>query len=416
MLSLVAPIVVLLLLVAAALPTEATQGGAISPSVALPAPTGPFPVGRAVYHWRDATRDEFYSDVPGDRRELVVSVWYPAAPDPSATPGPYASPGWEAVGDFWGFGTDGARGHAYPEAPVAAGQARYPVLIFTANGFPPFNHAAIIEELASHGYVVVGINNTYQTPVTVFPDGRAVPVSPAFLTPFFGPFVDPTEEVLRQRAALVDYKVADIQSVLRELERLNAGTDRLAGRLDLSRLGALGHSMGGDASLEFCRIDRRCRAAANLDGAHWTAVGRLGLTVPALRIAADHVETSQPCVDSAAYPAALCEADRVAMVDGWRVVDSTAQPSYVVTVRGAVHSNFLDVPFLPLHPDGIMQAGLAPAAIDGERMWRITCDYLLAFFAKHLDGASAPLLDGPSPGYPEVTFGPPSADHAAGRS
>jgi hypothetical protein len=40
------------------------------------------------------------------------------------------------------------------------------------SGFPPLLLAAIGEELASHGYVVVGVNHTYETAATVFADGR----------------------------------------------------------------------------------------------------------------------------------------------------------------------------------------------------------------------------------------------------
>jgi hypothetical protein len=46
--------------------------------------------------------------------------------------------------------------------------------------------------------------------------------------------------------------------------------------------------------------------------------------------------------------------------------------------------------------------GLAAVKIDPQRAWRITCDYLLAFFAKHLIGADAPLLDASTPPYPEA--------------
>ena len=41
---------------------------------------------------------------------------------------------------------------------------------------------------------------------------------------------------------------------------------RIAARLDLSRLGVAGHSMGGVAGAQFCVEDRRCKAALNLDG------------------------------------------------------------------------------------------------------------------------------------------------------
>jgi dienelactone hydrolase len=227
------------------------------------------------------------------------------------------------------------------------------------------------------------------------------------LSAFFGPFTDPVDEVLRRREAIVDYKVADLQSAVRELERLERGTDPLAGRLDLTRLGALGHSMGGNAALEFCRIDRRCQAAANLDGANWTEVGRSGLTTPALLIAAGYDGGQEPCTDYAGYPIALCEADRAVTAAGFAAVHATAQPSYWVTVRGAAHASFMDVPFLTVVPGGPIEAGVALATIDPARMWRITCDYLLAFFGKHLNGEDAPLLDGPSNMYPEVTYGPP---------
>ena len=55
----------------------------------------------------------------------------------------------------------------------------------------------------------------------------------------------------------------------------------------------------------------------------------------------------------------------------------------------------------------IVKPALDAIKIEPHRMWRVTCDLLLAFFARHLNGAAAPLLDGPAPDYPELTAGPP---------
>jgi hypothetical protein len=56
---------------------------------------------------------------------------------------------------------------------------------------------------------------------------------------------------------------------------------------------------------------------------------------------------------------------------------------------------------------------LAAASIDPRRMWRVTCDVLLAFFGTHLQQEPArPLLDGPSDGYPELRYGAPWAGRA----
>ena len=68
----------------------------------------------------------------------------------------------------------------------------------------------------------------------------------------------------------------------------------------------------------------------------------------------------------------------------------------------------MDVPLLPLHDDSPVKPMLAATQIEPRRMWRITCDLLLAFFAHHLDqAATPPILVGPSDDYPELTFGAP---------
>jgi predicted dienelactone hydrolase len=44
----------------------------------LPALTGKLAVGRTSFHWVDASRPEAMTDNPDDRRELMVTIWYPA--------------------------------------------------------------------------------------------------------------------------------------------------------------------------------------------------------------------------------------------------------------------------------------------------------------------------------------------------
>src|SRR5690349_4810398 len=126
----------------------------------LPAPSGPYPVGRLARHWVDPDRDELPPAPAGSKRELMVFVWYPAAREPAAQPAPYLPAGWDGVGSFWGFEAGGVRSHAYQDAPVAADRGQYPVLVFSPAGFPPLLLAAVLGEIASHGYVVVGLNHT----------------------------------------------------------------------------------------------------------------------------------------------------------------------------------------------------------------------------------------------------------------
>ena len=54
--------------------------------VLLPAPTGPYAVGRVGYDWVDETRAESLRNGADTRRELAVWIWYPAAVTPTSQP------------------------------------------------------------------------------------------------------------------------------------------------------------------------------------------------------------------------------------------------------------------------------------------------------------------------------------------
>lgn len=378
----------------------------------LPAPTGRHRVGRVSVDWVDPSRGEIYSSDPRDRRELLVWIWYPAVPAPDAERAAYLPGPWAPSGQLFGLDAAGLLTHAVQDAAVANEQPSYPVLVLSPSGFPPLLLAATAEELASHGYVVVGVNHTYETAVTVFADGRVVPVNPAAQAGVLGPQTGPYQERFRQRAAVCDYKAADLASVADQLEQINAGAaGLLAGRLDLGRLGGFGHSFGGNAALQWCRNDRRCQAAANLDGALWTEVGRVGLDRPALQLLAGHPEFALSAADAVAAgmatDAAAYDTEKAIAFDGWRTVCQKARPGYTMQVKRASHVSFMDVPFLPLPAEGPVKAMLAATQIQPRRMWRITCDVLLAFFARHLDQAAGLILEGPSGDYPELTFGAP---------
>jgi hypothetical protein len=145
----------------------------------LPVPTGPHSVGRVSYDWVDRARFDIYASNPDARRELVVFVWYPARPHPGAEFTPYLPSAWAPTAEFLGLNVAGLRSHAVPDATVADDSAAYPVLLLSPSGFAPLLLGAIAEELASHGFIVVGVNHTYEAAVTAFADGRVVPMSPA---------------------------------------------------------------------------------------------------------------------------------------------------------------------------------------------------------------------------------------------
>ncbi len=232
----------------------------------LPAPTGPYQVGRAEYHLVDDTREEIFTDNPDDVRELMVYIYYPAEPPPDATPVPYLDDALRAAFEADGAGpeffaaTDPVQPHAFAAVSLSDAESSYPVLIFMPGGVGmPFNYTALIEEVASHGYIVVATSQSYNSLVTVFPDGRTA----------YG--IWDLDEVMSGRL-YVDWEEvlsawgADAVFVLDQLEVFNETDPLLAGRLDLERVGIWGHSMGGTTAVWACQQDDRFKAAVDMDG------------------------------------------------------------------------------------------------------------------------------------------------------
>jgi predicted dienelactone hydrolase len=295
--------------------------------VTLPEPTGRNAVGRVVYDWIDPSRDDPFAPDEGTKRELLVWVWYPATPGSDSHPAPYFPPEWAKVREagagkllFQSFGS--VRTHSIAGAPLSAAKPSYPVLIMG----PGLGAAAapddtvLAEDLASHGYIVVGYTPTCSTDVT-FSDGRVVPSVNAARD---GAVLD----------QLLTVWVGDVRFVMDQLVVLNGtASDRFSGRLDLQRIGVFGHSFGRATALEECHLDSRCKAALDIDGSPFGNVIGAGLKQPAMFIIHDGF---RPGCDS-------CEPDS-------RDVDAILREStaggYQVVLKGPQHMNFRDLAML----------------------------------------------------------------------
>src|SRR5579859_5510542 len=61
-------------------------------ATSLPAPSGPYPVGRLLTTWTDASRQETLGGPVGGHRTLAVWIWYPA--EEGGDPVPYMPAAW----------------------------------------------------------------------------------------------------------------------------------------------------------------------------------------------------------------------------------------------------------------------------------------------------------------------------------
>jgi dienelactone hydrolase len=136
-----------------------------------------------------------------------------------------------------------------------------------------FHYTSLIEGLVSHGYVVASIEHTYEVNAVAFPDGRVVALSPISWG-IYGPQPPGISDEEASRKAIAwekkrdDVWAADISFVLNQVEKLDQDSGSLfTGKLDLTHVGAFGHSLGGRAVGRACQLDRRITACVNLDGA-----------------------------------------------------------------------------------------------------------------------------------------------------
>ncbi len=132
--------------------------------------------------------------------------------------------------------------------------------------------------------------------------------------------------------------------------------------------------------------DRRVDAGIDLDGSFFEEVPASGLGGgrPFLMLG----------TDAEHHPGSL----DTSWDAGWRHLDGWKR---WLTVEGSGHFTFTDLPVLA------EQLGLPvdPAApLSGTRSAQITRAYTAAFLDQHLRGRPQPLLDGPTPGNPEVVF------------
>src|ERR1700732_2653161 len=262
----------------------------------LPTPSGPFAVGRTMYAWSDPGHQDPMAPQPGTKRELLAWIWYPAAPrQPSQTVDDYLPAPWRTalerqmgvpLTQFLTRDLSRVRTHSIRDAEVSPQHRSYPVVLMRAGlAALTTDYTALAEDLASHGYVVVGFDAPYRSFVVVFPGGRVIARAPQNNADLLS---GPQQEQLANK--LAQAWSADMSFALDQLERLNASdpSGRFLGRLDMQRVGVFGHSLGGATALQFCHDDSRCKAGIDVDGAPLGSVVADGVTQPFMFLLSDH--------------------------------------------------------------------------------------------------------------------------------
>ena len=387
----------------------------VLPAFRFPHPSGPCEIGTLTYHWVDADRPEIFTADPTDRRELMVQIWYPAKATPSSARAPYVRDAHALAAALarlkhfpaFLFGQlKYAATHAIPSARVADDAPKYPLLIFLegAIGFRQMNTFQV-EDLVSHGYIVVGIDQPGTAAIVVFPDGhQAAGLSLDQMMPLIHQSYSPAEKAPTLNGqtfekGIVPYLAQDVFFVLEQLTALNQADPNaiLTGRLDLQHVGTFGVSLGGIVGGEVCRLEPRLRACLVMDAPVPTDVVRSGLQQPVMWITRDAETMRLERRRAGGWSEADISEHQTTMRTTF---ENLRGDGYFLQVPGMFHVNLTDIPYWsPL----LSWLGVT-GPINGKRAHRIINAYSLAFFDRHLKGRSAKLLDGPAEQFPEVLF------------
>ena len=335
-------------------------------------PTGSFAVGRTVEEWDDPAKPELLAPAAEPRR-LVAWIWYPAKKEASPRFAAYLPTAWQQALEHHSgvllstfLTRDLSKVHAHSEAgaELASDEARYPVVLLRGGASAlAASYTEIAEDLASHGYVVVGLDAPYRTTAVVLNDGRVVERTRENDAELLS-----GQEQEKLGVRLLEAWSLDMSFALDELQKLADSDSRFRNRLDLGRVGALGHSLGGANALQFCHDDQRCKVAVDIDGAPLGPVIHEGLSQPVLFLLSEHSHDPK---------------DEVKQVEGDIASIYNQLPSdkrLEVMLRGANHYGFSDDGAMLKSPPlryGLKKVGLI--GMEGPRQLELTRDCLRSF-------------------------------------
>ena len=350
-----------------------------APIVILLAPKGPSAVGTCYVDLRDEKRNEIFDSREGGRRELPVQIWYPAdATGSGAAIAPFmresnvldpfiSAPHLAIAASHLHL----IESHSLLNAKIAGDKnnTRYPLLIFSHGILGGrIQNTSLAESLASNGYIVVGIDHPYDAAMAIFADKT--------ITSLLVSSKLSSISLVDNRA--MDVRRDDVSFVLDQFEKAPSQiSESLKAKADLERVGVYGHSLGGQAAMLACAADKRFAAGLSLDGFSTTAA-----------------PFSQPFM--------IVQADRPKAPVGVEKFDEG--PNHLrLTLKGAGHANFTDLPLVtPLH----WILGMS-GPIEVKRADTIVNKYCLAFFDRYLKRTESPLLNAPTPLFPEMQFAGP---------
>ena len=344
----------------------------------IKSPTGNYKVGTQIFYWIDEDREEWFTDEGGDKRELIVQVWYPST-EGGIDKDPWMDNPSERtdaiiekfeVPKFIAKAIDRVDTDTFiNSSPVEEGS--FPIIIFS-HGFEGFRsqNTTQIQELVSNGYVVFSLDHTYDAVLTVFPDGRKISPAEQYC------YGCDTEEFYDVFLPQINTRIADIRFLINQIEKMKTEEiqSNFSNIMDIDKLGVFGHSFGGGTSLAVTILDPRVKSCLSLDG--WYApvhpdIYNQGLSKPFLHLGqvAWDDEINYEILD--------------------KILKAKDDIGYKLSLEGAHHYDFTDSP----HLSKLSSSFKLSSDLDSEEILEVTNTTVIGFFNTHLKLEDSNWLD-----------------------
>lgn len=240
----------------------------------FPQTTGQYSVGTRSDYWIDRNRVDPFAQQSGVLREFTVKWWYPSDDQSLGKQFPYMPDKIQILKErmrqqAW-YIPECLRNsllnitvQSIPQATICSSKKLFPVIVIS-HGYGAWKelYTSFAQELASHGYVVIGLDHPGLSDLIVFPDNRVSRIAPQFTKSH----TRSSEENDKFYADAFKQCIPDIRFIVDKI--VDTNNDKSSDfylKLDLERIGIMGHSMGGIVALEACRTDERCKAVIVMD-------------------------------------------------------------------------------------------------------------------------------------------------------
>jgi len=294
----------------------------------MPLTNGDYLIGTESFIIEDESRFEQYGSDDTKYRKIKIQCWYPTDSIDGYEQVPWLEDGIEVsrslsrdtgLPAFVLNHTTSIFSNSYEEAPISSNLESYPIVVIS-HGWRGFRnlHTDFAEELASNGYFVVSIDHTYGSVATVFSEDEV-----ALLNLDALPNRETTPDFLDYANQLVNTYALDVVATLDYLELIN--NSNFGNKLDLTKIGLLGHSTGGGGDVTVALQDDRIDSIIGLDA--WVepideVLINQGLTIPSLFLRSGQWETGYNNISL------------------YNLVENNTQTSLLYQIDGTTHYDF----------------------------------------------------------------------------